>query len=435
MKVFEFYFNPKARPDVVFGTFCHKPENIYEKRVGNLYMVGVLKNALPQDLSFLDRLSKTIKEKYYAPAVRSPDKSLKDSLKRANQFLGDLVHRGNVSWLGNLSFVTLSIKKSEFNFSKVGNLKTFLIRNGKIVDVDKKVKFQDIEPYPLKIFLNIVSGKLVEDDILLILNEEIAEFFQNQDVFDEIANMDPFQEKQLIKLLNKKTETIQEMSGVCLLIVFKEVNYETRKKTIMSSSKDKDFSFKQALVPVLQLIRKIKLPKINLSKIQLPKREKKKAKQSEKQKRKTLSFKKLAKLKIPPISFPKFTIPFKKENYLAQIEKLRKKIKSFLKHKNTILIFSLILILCSGYLIFKREEEKQLEEYQSQVLQIEEKVNLAESLLIFKTPQSLEDSEALLRQSLEEIDSIIRITPTLSKDFEKQVISLKQKIIENLDQF
>lgn len=67
MKVFKFHFNPTKKgakePDVIFDTFCFEPENVYEKRLGSLYVIGLIKNALPQNIRFLDDLSGHIKEK------------------------------------------------------------------------------------------------------------------------------------------------------------------------------------------------------------------------------------------------------------------------------------------------------------------------------------------------------------------------------------
>jgi len=110
MLVFEFHFNPKTKEDLIFDSFCFEPENIYEKRVGSLYMLGLLKNVLPQNIHFLERLARVIKEKFYSSTLVKPEKSLKNSLKEANDFLENIAKRGDVSWLGNLSFGVISLK-------------------------------------------------------------------------------------------------------------------------------------------------------------------------------------------------------------------------------------------------------------------------------------------------------------------------------------
>ena len=128
MQIFEFHFNPKAKSDLVFDSFCYTPANIYEKRLGGLYMMGLLKSVLPQNVRFLDNLAKTIKERYYKTISASAEKSLKDALKKANESLEKITKAGDVSWLGNLSFAVVSLKDYELNFTKVADLKILLLR-------------------------------------------------------------------------------------------------------------------------------------------------------------------------------------------------------------------------------------------------------------------------------------------------------------------
>ena len=151
MQVFEFYFNPKLKSDLIFDSFCYEPENIYERKMGGLYLVGLLKNVLPKNLQLLEKIAKLIKGEYYKKTIFTPEKSLKESLKEANNFLEQIAKRGDVSWLGNLSFAILTFTPHhgfwwgvKLNFTKVGGIKIFLLRTGKIIDIDKKLRFQDI---------------------------------------------------------------------------------------------------------------------------------------------------------------------------------------------------------------------------------------------------------------------------------------------------
>ncbi len=267
MQVFEFHFNPPKHPDkndLIFDSFCFEPENIYERRKGSLYMVGVLKNVLPQNLKLLDQLSNLIKERYYGTVIISPEKSLKESLKNANEFLENLSKKGNVDWLGNLSFAVFSINFSQkngqgdLNFTKINDLKILLLREGEIVDIDQKLKFEEIEPYPLKIFGNIVSGKLIENDQILILTKEVSEFFQSQNILAEIAKTKPFESDfnhKIKQILNNKKEELLKISGICLLISLSKET-KAQKKEIISVKKITkgfslpDFAFVKRLNPV-----------------------------------------------------------------------------------------------------------------------------------------------------------------------------------------
>ena len=88
MQIFEFHFNPKAKEEVILDSFIYEPENVYEKKLGTLYVAGELTNALPQNHRFLNNLAPAIKEGYYQlSAQASPEAALKNSLKKANNFL------------------------------------------------------------------------------------------------------------------------------------------------------------------------------------------------------------------------------------------------------------------------------------------------------------------------------------------------------------
>ena len=408
MQVFEYYFNPKLKPDLIFESFCFEPENIYEKRVGSLYMLGVLKNALPPKAHLLDKLSKVIKEKYYTPTAKSPEKSLKDSLKRANEFLEDLTKGGDVSWLGNLSFATLSIKNLELNFSKVGDVKIFLLRGNKLTDIDKKVKIEDIEPYPLKIFLNVVAGKLTEDDIILVLSKEIFEFFEQEDLLSEMTKICPFKEKKFREILSNKEKKFTALSGICLLIVLSSEKLAARKKTIMAQLEEKEFSFKEILPVIISFFKKLKLPKIKLPSLALPL------------------------LILPKPKIPQFE--FFLDGLRDKLENLKLKSQIFFKKKKVILVLSLIFLFIVGFFIFQREAKKQIIEHKNILSQIQEQKTLAESLLILSSPQSLSEANLLFKESWTKLSPLVKIASTLPKDLKEEILTLKDEISGNLYQ-
>ena len=258
MQTFEFHFNPHLKLDLIFDSFCYEPENIYERRMGSLYLVGLLKNALPRNLRFLEKLQKVIKEKYYKSTIFAPEKSLRESLKEANEFLEGIAKRGDVSWLGNLGFAILCLKNFKLNFTKVGGMKIFLLRRGQIIDIDKKLKFQDIEPYPLKIFSNIVSGKLSEGDLILVLTKEIFDFFQENLLLNEIAKLPPHHNfgGGLKDILDRKKEGLSRISGALLAISLRKEVLAGKKEIILPKI-SKEFSLKEVLSPFLKKFLRI----------------------------------------------------------------------------------------------------------------------------------------------------------------------------------
>lgn len=244
MKIFQYFLNPKIKEDLVIDSVCYDPQNIYEKRLGSLYMVGVLKNALPKNQNFIEVLEKFIKERYYKKSLLKPERALKETLKEANDFLAQLIKEGNVGWLGNISFAILNLMGSSLNFTKVGDLKIYLVRNKKIIDIDKRLKIDGIEPYPLKVFGNIVSGKLIEGDTIMIFSKEIISFFESENLIQKLIDSFPFDEKIFKRLLDENKEPLSKIKGV-LFFLIKTKKREKEKKEIISSKTSKEFSLKE----------------------------------------------------------------------------------------------------------------------------------------------------------------------------------------------
>lgn len=369
MQVFELHFNPKAREDVIFDTFCYEPENIYEKKLGNLYMAGEFKNAFPQNSKFLDNLASLIKKEYYTKVFQvTAETSLKNSLKKANNFLEEEAKRGNVNWLGNLSFAVLSLNNFILNFTKIGNVKILLSRNGEISDIGKNLESSKIQPNPLKVFGNIVSGKLAPEDKVIILTKEVFDFFQNgnkeNNLIQELAKIS--EEKSLKEFFRAKEKLFLNVSGTCLLILLKKEEEVSSKPELFTYEKKPEKIslnkiLSETLVPILKILKSLKgIKRIKFFKF-LP--------------------------KFPKLSFPKPTLPRPTlpKLILPRI-KTSPEFKSTLK-KKLILVFLLILVLMAGFFIFKNEREEELKEAKISLEKVNVLIVQAENFLILKNEE------------------------------------------------
>jgi len=408
MKVFEFHFNPKLKEGLIFDSFCYEPEKAHEKKLGNLYIVGLLKNALPQNKRLLKKLAEVIKDKYYSSKTNSVERALKGSLKEANNFLEKISKSGDVSWLGNLDFLILSIKDSKLNLAKVGDIKPFLIRAKQITDIEEKAHLEEIEPYPLKVFANIVSGKLAEKDLIVILTEELLQFFKEKNILNKIAKLESFENKELKEILNGRKKDLNSVTGIFLAVNFIKQISPGRKQTI--SEKDlKAFSLKKIFAPVLKIFEK------------LPKKPFEIKIKSKKKKRRRKGFQiPQIKIKIPEI---KFKFPKKRKRKL-------------LINKNIILISGLVLLLSFGFIFSEFETNKKIKIYSKELEQIQEKLELSESFLILENinPEAFTKANLLLEESWNKILPLTKNLSFLPKDFTNQIFDLKNEILGKLSQ-
>lgn len=211
MRVFELHFNPRGNRNSIFDTFVYKPASQEENNLGPLCMAGELTKALPQNNDFLNNLGNAIKDAFYSK------KNFSESLREANNFLDKEAKSGNVNWLGNLNFAILNISDSILHFTKVGDIKILLLRGEEILDVSQNLELQDQEPYPMKVFSNTASGKLLNQDKIIILTQDVFyAISQGDELLNQLALVN--REKELKNFFKTNKNVLSNASGICLLI-------------------------------------------------------------------------------------------------------------------------------------------------------------------------------------------------------------------------
>ena len=217
MQVFELHFNPKIKKSLLLDSFCYEPENIEEKKLGSLYMVGEFINGVSQDSGFLEKLSSVFRETYYKGTSLSSENALKESLKKANDFLEQLLEEKSVDCSENLNFLVLSIENLTLTLAKTGNIKIFLLRDKKITSITKDTEGRSNSK---EIFKNVVTGKLLENDRIIVLTKEAFELFLKKRCFAELLDIDG--EKGIKKFSKRHKKEFSQISGVCLYCIIED---------------------------------------------------------------------------------------------------------------------------------------------------------------------------------------------------------------------
>lgn len=422
MQIFEFHFNPK-KGDKVFDSFVFEPENIYEKKVGNLCIAGEITNILSQNYQLLNNLVSVIKKGYYQLSPRiSPLGALKKGLEDANKFLEKEEKEGNISWLGNLNIAVISIKELSLNFTKTGTIKILLARGKKIIDIGKEIEDKNAKSPSLKTFSNILSGKLIPNDKLLILTKEIFDVFLKEGAFSEILLcLEKHKEKRLDKRLrhifNKYKKNLANVAALFLLISqqiptekpkeIKEISLPQRKPILALSSL---VGFPRKYLSTLQ---KIVVQRIIVSKIS-------KIKAVIKNKGKIPIFSKIRRVFI-------YLSDLSKEVRKKRILSKRKvvSISNISVKRAVVLTFILIAVVGTGFYISQTQKQKHIQEIQTILAESQEIVKRADDILQ-KNPGK---ANLLLQEAWQKISIVEEEKEAFLKneinDFKK---SLKEKL-------
>ncbi len=156
--------------------FYYQPDNIEQAPLGNLYIVGQL--SLVKDCGHLNNLlAALIKREYYLYPAKGAFKSFQTALARANSHLGALAKEENSEWLGKLHFICAAISQSEIIFAQAGGSSAYLCRQNHLTNLTRKAVPEPAKPHPAKIFSSIVTGKIENNDRLLLATPLIEELF------------------------------------------------------------------------------------------------------------------------------------------------------------------------------------------------------------------------------------------------------------------
>jgi len=218
MQVFDYHISPKLKKGLVFKSFYFQGETKEEKTLGDLFIVIELSNSLSCDSKILNDLSNSIKKEFFSESTEDSKQALGEALKKGNSFLKELSDNGNVRWLGNLNFTAIVIRDFSIYFSKTGNIRLVLLRGSDYHDIGENLEFQqpsgDQQFYP---FSNIASGQLSDGDKIIILTQDIFDFFHTN-LAEKIIKYSVLTPKIITKILKEKKEEMKQVSGIFFLI-------------------------------------------------------------------------------------------------------------------------------------------------------------------------------------------------------------------------
>ncbi len=239
MQIFQLHFNPNNKKKTTVDTFYYEPQDVYEKRLGALAVGGEIKNVSSPNKTLLNNLAYKIKSTYHALPTRTQQEALIAGLNEGNKFLSEK------SIDGSLSVAVLSIKNNKLEFSKIGNIKILISRNGEITDIGKNAEDKTEN------FGSIATGKIKKEDKLIILTKNIHKEFIKEGLLSNFTKASPISEKKLEKISEAQEQKFPKIPGICLLVDF---SIKTLKSN--DTTTQKRFSIKENLFKLAETTQK-----------------------------------------------------------------------------------------------------------------------------------------------------------------------------------
>jgi hypothetical protein len=209
--------------------FVYQPENIEEARLGSFFALGKME-AGPETAHIVNLLASTIKRAYYAGRKKKATASMEAGLKKANSTLRELAKNKDYNLFNKLHFVCATLSKNQLRFTSIGKIKVFLLRDGRLADVSKKLVPAQDKINPRKPFQSIASGKLFARDKIILATADLLHYIPQkglkqivesnkinrlETIIKENKEVSP-QALLVIELLTEKASVLKQSEAVSL---------------------------------------------------------------------------------------------------------------------------------------------------------------------------------------------------------------------------
>ena len=100
------------------------------------------------------------------------ENTFENGVAHINEELGKLASMGQAHWIDKLSCIVASKEKDTFSIATCGKIAAYLLRNGELTDISCSAQ----TTHPLKAFENIANGKLKLQDILILSTTQLFNY-------------------------------------------------------------------------------------------------------------------------------------------------------------------------------------------------------------------------------------------------------------------
>lgn len=460
-----FIINNPQESKALSKIFVATPTILQEKKIGIIFCLVEMPATDDFNQKIINLIANEAQNNFYTLENLEVNKPLEDLFEDFLYQLNKKIHRliqgektlfdlGKINVIIGIIQPDYSDKKISFNihFSQAGKIEMILIqkigyKNYKITQVNKSADPETAKPNPFKFFSNIISGKLANDDYLVLSNYAILDYIS----LDKLKNAaTALPADKLVEHFKSLLVEVDERIPFSFIIfnLKLEKDYFEETLTIGIETMPKAGSEKMTLPEIKKIPR---LPEEKKSKpglvaklfgrkkptsqekiTALPQQiEKSQPRYSLWQKIKRF-FKKIFKSLKKTKTIAKMERPERdklvekwSQQKLKKIDTQIITIKKIPRFSKALLIFGLIFIILFIVSLFflgqNQKQEKNKNLFKQMVSQIEEKKNLAESSLIYK-------DETKAKQNIKEAIALLEQLPKNNADQQKEFEKLSAEI-------
>lgn len=352
--------------------------------LGQLFIIVEARSREKKIPVILSQIIDELSEYYYHSPTKNTEAALETTAQYFNENIMDITGK-DLRWVREkMSVLMTAIQDDKLILTNHGNVKLWLLRDNKIHDVTGG-QSEEVKQNSKKILANLISGQLLNNDILLLTNNAIFDYFSDEKIRKTITSLAPTQACAFFK--NTLIDYKVPVDFSSIVVKFSAFNKE---------QKDMRDQTAKNVLPVDNDLEKLSRAEPGLI-VRLPLlvgQLLKKLRQKVTELRYKIWSKKGNQIKkTPVVNSPasREDLKEKEKSFLGILKKLK---NIGLRESRLIIFIVIIALLFGGSLLMlsnKKEQSAQVEQFQTVVDQINDKLNSVEAALIYKDEKKAEE--------------------------------------------
>jgi len=228
-KINQLIVEKPGKPTKFVRSFATRPVKILGEKIGKIFGLIEIESKNPKIPELIDLIIDEIKNNYYRQKEQVSTEKLPDissrfemALKKTNLAITTFLESEQIAL--DLKKVNIAIALScqqELHFTLVGNMGIILfynlsLDNYRIINVLESTYSFNTEPDPLKLFSQIISGRIKPHDILFITTANVLDYFSLERIKNIIAKQLPAEGVNELKKLLEGIETKENFGFLTL---------------------------------------------------------------------------------------------------------------------------------------------------------------------------------------------------------------------------
>lgn len=152
-------------------TYEHIPADLDERLHGSIYAIINVNAPSPEAEGIAELIIDTFHGEFYQNVNENPLTSFEASLAKINEELAEATHQGDIAWLNNLNAIVGVLTDNVLHISQAGKAEAYLYRGERTSHISDDLAGDGVNP--LRTFVNIASGELVEGDKVVFVTPSV----------------------------------------------------------------------------------------------------------------------------------------------------------------------------------------------------------------------------------------------------------------------